>query len=293
MFTFLGVVTFLGSIGWFIYQKIEGKTQVKTLFIGAGVALVLCILDGLVLVGAGQRAVVFDNVRGVRPVALGEGVHVIVPFVQSVTKFDCRMQKAEFDTTAASKDLQDVSTKVALNFHPQPESVAEIYQAYGTDYTEKVIHPAVQEAVKAVTAMYTAEELITKREEVKNRVQEHLSKMMVVAKLTLKETYITNFSFSHGFSQAIESKQIAEQTALKAKRDLDRIRIEAEQKLAGARAEAEGLKLQREAITPQLLELRKIDAQKLAIEKWNGVLPITIMGGAVPFINVGHEAAGK
>lgn len=290
MFTFLGLVTLLGSIGWFIYQKIEGKAQMKTLFIGAGVAFGLCVLDGLVLVGAGQRAVVFDNVRGVRPEALGEGIHVIMPFIQSVTKFDCRMQKAEFDATAASKDLQDVSTKVALNFHPQPESVAKIYQAYGTDYTEKVIHPAVQEALKAVTAMYTAEELITKREEVKHHVQEALAAMMLPANLTLKETYITNFTFSEGFTHAIEAKQIAEQNALKAKRDLDRIRIEAEQKLAGARAEAEGLKLQREAITPNLIELRKVDAQRLAIEKWNGVLPVTVLGGAVPFLNMGKDS---
>lgn len=284
MITVFGVLLAAVLVGiWF-------TLRMKVLLVLAPVVVVLfLVMDSIVIVGAGNRAVIFNKVNGVHPKALGEGIHFVLPLVESVTKFNCRMIKAEFDTTAASKDLQDVATKVALNFHPQADAVAEIYQLYGVDYTEKVVHPAVQEAVKAVTAMYTAEELITKREEVKNRVQEHLSVMMQTAKLTLKETYITNFSFSEGFSHAIESKQIAEQNALKAKRDLDRIRVEAEQKLAGMRAEAEGLRLQKEAITPQLIELRKIDAQKLAIEKWNGVLPVTMMGDTVPFVNVGKK----
>lgn len=254
-------------------------------FLGAvGMTLVQM---SVVVVPAGHRGVVFDRFTGVKNDQLNEGMRLIIPFLQEATLFDVRVQKAEFDSSAASKDLQSVRTKVALNFSLIPEEVPSVFRQVGADFTEKIVHPAVQEVVKAATARFTAEELIIKREDVKNQIQDLLRSHLANAHLKLMETYITDFDFSPEFSRAIEAKQIAEQDALKAKRDLDRIKIEAEQKVAQARAEAEGLRLQREAITAQLLELRKIEAQKLAIEKWNGVLPQTMMGDAVPFINMG------
>ncbi|HCC69193.1 MAG TPA: HflC protein, partial [Nitrospiraceae bacterium] len=99
---------------------------------------------------------------------------------------------------------------------------------------------------------------------------------------------ITAFSFSSAFTEALEAKQAAEQLALKAKRDLDRVRIEAQQKVTTATAEAEALRLQRANISPDLIELRKVEANLRAIEKWNGILPQVTGGGAVPFIGVGE-----
>jgi regulator of protease activity HflC (stomatin/prohibitin superfamily) len=154
--------------------------------------------------------------------------------------------------------------------------------------------PAVQEAVKATTARFTAEELITHREEVKKIIQEIVDKYVAKVNIKVEELYITDFDFSRQFAEAIESKQIAEQTALKAKRDLDRIKIEAEQKIATARAEAESLRMQKEAITPQLIQLRQVDAQKLAIEKWDGHMPNVMMGGgATPLLNLNALAPGR
>ena len=172
------------------------------------------------------------------------------------------------------RDLQSVSTKIALNFRPHAENVPEIHRTIGIDYAEKVIHPAVQEAVKATTALYTAEELITKREEVKKQIQQLLQTQMAPVHLDLTETYITDFQFSPDFAHAVEAKQIAEQEAFKASRDLDRIKIEAEQKIATARAEATSLTLQRDAITFKTLlncAARK-STERLAIEKWDGHL---------------------
>jgi regulator of protease activity HflC (stomatin/prohibitin superfamily) len=258
------------------------KTVVMALLIGA----VAGKLGGAVtIIGAGERGVIFDNIYGVKPKALSEGVNFITPFLQDVIVFDVRTQKVEFEATAASKDLQNVATKVALNFNPAAEAVPEIYQTYGVNYEEKIIHPAVQEAVKAITALYTAEELITKRETVKAGVQDHLAKMMSTAHLQLTQTYITDFKFEQAFSQAIEQKQVAEQQAMKAKRDLDRVKLEAEQKIAGLRAEAEGLRMQKEQITPQLIELRRI-------EKWDGHYP-QIMGGSTMSLMNLDKAIGQ
>lgn len=272
------------------YFRSVGRTAALIL----GIAVVLqVIVSGVVVVPAGHRAVVFDVLRGgVKPVALGEGLNFIVPFTQEATVIDIRVQKAEYDAEAASKDLQTVHAKVAVNFHPEANTVPNLFREVGVGYTEKVIHPAVQEALKASSAKYTAEELITKRDQVKQSIQEHLRGVLTRSNINLTETYITNFEFSNEFSRAIESKQVAEQRALQAKRDLDRIKIEAEQAIATSRAQAEALRMQREAVTPLLIELRRVDAQKLAIEKWNGVLPQTMLGGATPFIDV-SRFAGK
>lgn len=271
---------------WWLVSGARGTEfrPLQAVFSGVGavvIALVCGTLGGAVLiVDAGHRVVVFDNIKGVRPVALREGINFIMPFVQDAIEFDVRVQKVEFDATAASKDLQDVATKVTLNFHPVAENVPELYRNYGPGYAEKVIHPAVQESLKAVTSKYTAEELITKREEVKNAVQAQLAAMMEPAKLMLDATYITDFKFSEAFSHAIEQKQVAEQDALRARRDLDRVKLESEQKISQLRAEAEGLRMQKEQITPQLIELRRV-------EKWDGHYPQVMMGGAVPLMNMG------
>lgn len=250
------------------------------------VLVVALIKNSVVVVPAGHRAVIFDKFSGVRPASLKEGINIITPFIQEAVLFDIRVRKVEFDATAASKDLQSVRTKVALNFHPDNEKIADLYRNVGVDYAEKVIHPAVQEAVKATTALYTAEELITRREEVKKHIHELLQRQATPSNLLINETYITDFEFSSEFAHAVESKQIAEQQAFKAKRDLDRIKIEADQKIAQARAEAQSLTMQREAITPNLIELRRIEAQKFAIDKWNGQLPQTMLGNTTPFIDL-------
>ncbi|MBI4063769.1 MAG: prohibitin family protein [Elusimicrobia bacterium] len=244
--------------------------------------------DSVVIVKAGQRAVVYDILRkGVRPEPLGEGFNMIIPFVQQVTHMDVRVQKDSYDATAQSKDLQTVHAKVALNYRPIPEDTPIIYQKFGLGYADKVINPAVQEALKQATARFTAEELITKRDDVKHMIRQVVEHQVAFASIKVEEIYITDFDFSRAFAESIEFKQIAEQQALKAKRDLDRIKVEAEQKIATARAEAESLKMQKEAISPMLIQLRQVEVQRTAIEKWNGQMPQVILGsGATPLLDL-------
>jgi regulator of protease activity HflC (stomatin/prohibitin superfamily) len=135
-------------------------------------------------------------------------------------------------------------------------------------------------------AQFTAEELIQRRTEVKSQVQTMLNTRLRKNYLIVDAVSITDFDFSAEFNTAIEAKQQAEQLALKAQRDLVRIKTEAEQKIAQAKAQAEALRLQKEQVTPQLIELRRIEAQMAAIEKWNGVLPQYTGNGPIPFLNV-------
>jgi regulator of protease activity HflC (stomatin/prohibitin superfamily) len=240
-----------------------------------------------VQVGAGERGVVL-NFGAVQENVLKEGLHFRVPIMQRIALMDVRVQKAVTDAASASSDLQDVTSSVALNYHVIPDKANVVYQTIGVQFKERIIDPAIQEVMKAVTAQYTAEELITKRPAVSAAMQETLSKRLLAYNIGVDAFSIVTFSFSKVFTEAIEAKQTAEQLALKAKRDLDRIKIEAEQKITAATAEAESLRLQRANISTDLIELRKVEANLRAIDKWNGILPQVTGSGSVPFIGVGE-----
>ena len=258
--------------------------------------LKLVVLLGLILfllfafkpwaqIGAGERGILL-NFGAVQNKVLNEGIHFRVPIMQEIIPIDVKIQKVRTDAASASSDLQDVALSVALNYHIMPDKANVVYQTIGMEYKDRIIDPAIQEVMKAVSARYTAEELITKRPAVSTEMQEALRSRLLPSNVSVDAFSIVSFSFSAKFTDAIEAKQTAEQNALKAKRDLDRIRVEAEQTIAAATAEAEALRLQKMNISPDLIELRKIDANLKAIEKWNGVLP-QVTGGAMPFIGVG------
>lgn len=260
-----------------------GKKVKLVASIGAALITFL-FFNPLVIVDSGQRGVV-TTFGKVDPVPLDEGIHLRIPVVQKVIQVETRIAKIEEDNIAASKDLQNVVTKVALNYHIDPSKSAEIFQTIGDQVTDVIVKPAIQESVKAITAQYTAEELITKREDVKYRIFQDLKAKISKFGIIVDEISITNFEFSKSFEEAIESKNVAEQLKLKASRDLERIKVEAEQKVASAQAEAESLRIQRAQVTPEMLKLRSIENDSKAIEKWDGKLP-TMTSGAVPFLNI-------
>lgn len=267
-------------------QSAMKKGPMKLVLIIVIILFIALFLNPWVQIGAGERGVVL-NFGAVQENVLGEGLHFRVPIMQRVAIMDVKVQKAMTDAASASSDLQDVTSSVALNYHIVPDKANVVYQTLGVEFKERIIDPAIQEVMKAVSARYSAEELITKRPVVSAEMQETLSKRLLPHNIAVDAFSIVSFSFSKVFTEAIESKQTAEQLALKAKRDLERIKIEAEQKITAARAEAESLRLQRANISADLIELRKIEANLKAIEKWNGILPQVTGGGAVPFIGVG------
>lgn len=259
----------------------------KTIKWAAGfiaVVILLLIFNPLVSVPAGHTGVI-THFGKVDNRELGEGIHMRIPVYTKVTKFDNRVKKSEVTTSAASRDLQTVTSKIAVNYHVNPNASAELYQKVGMAYEGNIVTPAIHESIKSVTAKYTAEELISKRADVSLQIQQVLTDKLEIYSVIIDKFNIVNFDFSESFNTAIESKQAAEQRALQAQRDLERIKIEAEQQVATAKAQAEALRIQKEQVTPDLLKLREIENQKMAIEKWNGVLP-TVTSDAVPFISV-------
>lgn len=258
----------------------------KNLIITGIVILLLLILKPWVQIGAGERGIVL-NFGAVQNKVLNEGMHFRIPVMQQVIVMDVKIHKATTEAASASSDLQDVALTIALNYHIIPDKANVVYQTIGLEFKDRIIDPAIQEVVKSVTARYTAEELITKRPAVSTAMQETLKTRLLEYNVAVDAFSIVSFNFSKIFTDAIEAKQTAEQNALKAKRDLDRIKVEAEQTVTAATAEAEALRLQKMNISPDLIELRKIEANLKAIDKWNGVLPQVTGAGAVPFIGVG------
>jgi len=231
------------------------------------------------IVNAGERGIMlrFGAVTGR---VLSEGLYFRIPLVESVKIMDVKIQKEEADVSAASKDLQTVTSKVALNYHIDPDKVDSIYQSIGINYSARLIDPYVQESVKAITAQYTAEELITKRELVRDAIKTALRAKFDNSGIVVDEFNIIDFQFSKSFNEAIEAKVTAEQNALAAKNKLEQIKFESEQVIASAKGKAEAQRIEGEALraNPQVIELR-------AIEKWDGKLP-TYMTGTTPFVNL-------
>jgi len=265
-------------------SSMKNKPVRMALIIGLSLLFFL-ILKPWVQIGAGERGVVL-NFGAVQPVVLGEGLHFRLPMMQEIVPMDVKVQKATTDATASSSNLQEVSSTVAINYHIIPDKANIVYQTIGIEFKDRIIDPAVQEVVKAVSARYSAEDLITKRSAVSDAMKSTLTERLLTHNIGVDALSIVGFSFSKIYMDAIESKQTAEQLSMKAERDLERIKIEGEQKITSAKAEAEALRLQRENISPDLIELRKIEANLEAIKKWNGVLP-SVTGDAVPFISVG------
>lgn len=264
-----------------------GQKLIKVVVLGGIAVAALSLLSPIVIISAGERGVMTTFGKP-DEIVFEPGIHFRVPLAQTMHLMDVRIQKGEGDGDAASKDLQSVHTKIAINYHLDPKQVVNVYMNIGPSTeiaADRIIIPAAQEAVKAVTARFTAEELVSRRTEVRDAIGSLLREKMQRHGLLLDEFAIVNFAFSRSFAEAIEAKVKAEQEKLKAERDLQRIEVEAKQKVASARAEADALALQRQQITSDLLALRRIENEREAIRKWDGKLP-QMTGGAVPFIHL-------
>ncbi len=212
------------------------------------------------------------------------GLYFKVPFIEHILQMDVQTQKDQTDATAASNDLQSVTATVAVNYHVESQDAATIFANIGADYAERVISPAIQEAIKSVTANYTAEQLITSREKVREEILALLTTKLQVYGVQTDSLNIVNFNFSGQFNEAIEAKVTAEQNALAAQNKLKQVQFEAEQTVTTAKAQAEAIQIQAQAIQQQgganYVQLQ-------AVQKWDGHLPTQMIpGGTVPFLNL-------
>jgi len=261
-------------------QKFSSPFSFKKVALVIVGLFLLLIFSPVIIVGAGQRGVVFNNFTGVEDRILSEGTHVRIPFVESVTYISVRTQKTDIKAEAASRDLQTVNTDIVVNWHLDNQKVNKIYQQIGDEsaVVDRIIIPAVNEVVKAATAQETASDVLAKRAELKSTVDTLLSERLKKFNIVLEDVSIVNVNFSAEFNNAIEQKQVAQQEAEKALFKTQEASATAQATINLAKGEAEANRLKQQSLTSDLLQLR-------AIEKWDGKLP-TYNGGGTPFINI-------
>ncbi|MBD2195456.1 MULTISPECIES: prohibitin family protein [Calothrix] len=245
----------------------------------AFLVLLTIIITPFVIVNPGERGVLMEFGR-VQQTILPEGIHAIIPLVNTVQKINVRIQKQEISAEASSKDLQDIFTDVALNWHIIPDEANLIFQEIGDekDVVEKIINPAVEEVLKAVVAKYTAEEVVTKRGEVKSSVDDALTARLHGYHIAVDDISLVHVNFSDRFSEAVEAKQIAEQDAKRADFLALKAVKEAEAKVNLAKGEAEINRLLHDSLTPEIIE-------RQAIQKWDGKLPLIMTKDTPKLLN--------
>ncbi len=240
--------------------RLSKNLVVRIVFV---VILVLALLTSIRQVNTGQLAVVtrFGKVTNRE---LGEGIHLVMPFgIERVARYDVKVQKDESEVSAASKDLQDVTGTVALNYRIDAKRVSQIHQEIGPNFALKLIEPALQETFKATSAKYSASELITNRSEVKSEALKGVKERLEQYGIMVDDLSIVDFKFSPAFAKAIEEKQVAQQNAERSRFNLEAAQIDAQAQQA------------------QSLTLSPLYLQKQAIEKWNGTMPQYLGSGTV------------
>jgi len=262
-----------------------------------GIIFIIMLFGAFYTVGAGERVIVLtfqkpsDNVQG-------SGLHFKIPIIQSIVRMNIRTQTIKFDNNqatgdnfeysslaSASSDLQNTFIGCVVNYYISEKDVLQIYKQYGnTDaYQKNVLEPIIRDSVKSISATYTAEDLIKKREEFNGKVAELLQKRFTEKSANFERVNIVNFQFSDEFTKAIESKVVSEQLKQKALVDLETIKIQADQRIATAEGDAKAIQIQMESLRQnggdQYIKLKSLENQAKAIDKWGGQTPSILVNG--------------
>jgi len=269
-----------------IANKLKIAAAVVTIIV-----IIVIMAESIVIVEAGHRGVVL-YLGAVENRVLGEGVHFIAPFLEQVVPMEVRTQKFQAEASAASNDLQEVQTVIAVNYRIDPTEANKIYQTLGVNYGDRVISPTIQESVKASVAKFNAEDLITKRETAKSVIANAIRSTLAANDIQTQNVFITDFKFSDAFASQIEQKVVAFQKYLTELNNLRSVSVVANQSVAQAEgqarataAKATGESQAIKIITQQLKESPEY-LQWQAISKWNGQMPYAVGTGGLPFFQL-------
>jgi prohibitin 2 len=258
------------------FDEDDGNRVKFMKMIGVGILLL-----ALVIVAATSTYVVDPGFRGIK-VVMGqvdgnfkpEGFGFKQPFVSSIVQMPVRQLTREVKSSCYSSDLQQVEMKLRVLYRIPEASVVRVYREYSGDPFDSLIAPRVEEALKEVVALQSAELIVKKREEIKNRTLESarqkIGDILVIADIVLVDT-----NLSRELEAAIEAKMVQEQEAAKAKFTQQKAQIEADTAVVKAKGEAESIRIRAEALrnNPGIIELQ-------IVEKWDGKTPMVVGGGA-------------
>ena len=266
--------------------RAKGKNALASLCLAAGLLFGVgaVALSCVQSVPTGHTGVV-TTFGKVENTTLDSGVHFVMPW-QKVVKMDNRVQKQTADLSCFSSDIQEVNLTYTINYQIKKSDAQNIYRTIGVDYYHTVIQPCITESVKVVTARYTAEQLVGKRNELASAIEEDLAGKLLSYNIELVSTSIENMDFTDAFTDAVEAKQVAQQNKLRAE-------TEAEQKVIEAKAAAEVRKVNADAAAYEVRAKAEAEAEANRMisesltqslisytyaQTWDGKLP-TVMTG--------------
>ncbi len=243
--------------------------KVNLKYVIAGIAALVAIIvisSSFYTVDTGERGVVLRLGRLTK--VADEGLNMKAPFIDHVTKMSIRDHNLTVSSEVSSSDIQTIGVDVGLVYSLDPGQVGHIFQTYGTNIENTLIHPTLAEKINAVIAEYPIEAFVEKRAEISNRINTTFANQVAGSGIRVKSLLITNHDFSDEFNKAIEDKKIAEQGALTAKFTLERMKLE-----------AEAQKIKQASLSDMVL-------QEMAINKWDGKMPQYFSGSQLPFITI-------
>jgi regulator of protease activity HflC (stomatin/prohibitin superfamily) len=262
----------------------DAQRTTRMILIAGGVILFFWVLNPIVIIGAGERGVVFSRFSGVQQKVMMEGMNFRIPGIENIIKYDIKTQRLERDNQGASKDLQEVRIQTVVNYHLEGGEVSNLHQKVGQDFEHKVILPSLQEAVKAATALFPVESIIVERPKLKEIIRQSLMEKLRTYGIILEDVSITDINFSAEFNRVVEQKQIEEQKIKTAEYQKKQAEQNKERAILEAQAEAEKQRLLRLQLTKDIVALEWI-------KKWDGKLPVTMMGSeATPMINLNRSS---
>jgi len=269
------------------------KFKVSAIFMAIFVLLIaFVIIDGFVSVPAGHAAVIYDRGRGVLEEELPEGLHLKIPFWQSATIVDTRLQTYTMSIATAegevygddaiealTKDGQKVYVDVTVQYRIASEDASYVYQKIGLDYKNKIIRPEVRSIIREVVTGYESKSLfnLEPRQQAAQQMEDSLKARYADKKIVLESLLLRNIQFSTSYIEAIEEKQIAEQKIQKAEYEKQEAEKIKEKKIIEAEAEAEAIRLKGETLkqNPQVIQFEFV--QKMAPNIDWGIMPDNIV----------------
>lgn len=255
----------------------------KIIIVTILIIMIMIGLAGTTIVPTGHIGVVTLYSK-VQDTYLDAGVHLVKPFVETVHDVDIRTQKYQNTVEGSARDLQIVNITISINYQLKAEKVSELYAKIGENYKDTILNPALQSGLKSAMANFTAEEMVTKRSEVANVITEELNTRLEEY-FIISAVNLENIGFTDEFNKAIETKTTNQQKAEAEKAQLEIIKVQNEQKINTAEAEAKIRELESQSVTDKSLEQLKLEIQREMIQKWQGYFPNTLIIGedATPF----------
>lgn len=252
------------------------------IYIGYGIMGLVLLFGTFFTVSEGQKALVTTFGRASNHI-YSAGLHVKLPIIQHVKRFDVKTIRADYKTQTYTKDIQTATIVVSYSYNLIANDIVQTYKEYGNDWQERILYPNLEQAVKAEVGTWNADTMVANRDKVAENILKSLQDRMMSHSYPVSITnfQMINIDYSKQFEQAIEKKVIAEQAALEEANRTKQVEQTSKQKVVAAKAEAESMRIRANALAqnPKLVSYE-------AVQKWDGKLPQIMTGNSTPILDL-------